>query len=491
MKELINIVETLNRGERKILQDFCEFKLSKNPEKKYQLLEMILRPGKPPTEEEVCLLLYDGKKTSALSQLKKVLKDEILSLMLLQNVRGKYKTKTGVAIFSCRRYIMFGYLLLTKGLRKEAQGYIRKALKIAMENEMLIEIIQCYDLLRRSVGKFKGEKQYKQYSDAVIEYAVKLQQKYTAEELLKSLEIPNMFAVNQTTKMLSKSNAVLKEVKEIYEQTELTEVGAGYYRSIIYFYYYSRDFEKAKKYAYEFMEFVKSQPLLNMLESNVAGVNLQLATINIQLEQYEEAEKHCIIALDKFRKGFNNELSVLENLFFCYFRTQQFEKANEIIIRAMEHPQYRYAKFYEALWLYYKANLHFVKKEYSAAFQVLRENSYLMHDKAGWQLGYRLLEVLTMYECFGQGYTDMLIDNFNKLLQRQKRENISRIKIILKIFQSLQRNNFDFKRVVKTDKTRLEQLANGEDNYYWDPSSYEVIRFDEWFYSKIPPRRRR
>ncbi|MBK7441259.1 MAG: hypothetical protein IPI65_06945 [Bacteroidetes bacterium] len=106
-------------------------------------------------------------------------------------------------------------------------------------------------------------------------------------------------------------------------------------------------------------------------------------------------------------------------------------------------------------------------------------------DKTGWALGYRILEIMSLVELENYDALPYRLDTFRKQLSKITKENVSRPKLFLLIMNRLIKDNFDFKLVNQKQAESLQLLRDGKDKYFWNPRSYEVIRFDEWWDTKL------
>jgi hypothetical protein len=111
--------------------------------------------------------------------------------------------------------------------------------------------------------------------------------------------------------------------------------------------------------------------------------------------------------------------------------------------------------------------------------------SYLLEDKTGWLYGYRILDIMITLECNELFLVDGKVANFKKIIGKQKEINSSRAKTTLKILDALVRKHYDYNLAVKSQNANLIVLAEGRNNHLWEPMGYELIRFEEWFLTKL------
>ena len=127
----------------------------------------------------------------------------------------------------------------------------------------------------------------------------------------------------------------------------------------------------------------------------------------------------------------------------------------------------------------------FVKGDLDAAHDFLAASDELTKDKTGWFVGFKLLLIYITFEQKDYYWLEFQLESFRKLLQRNKEANFARAKVIHKIAQALLKVGGDFKKIKQTNDKDLQLLIGEEGDMAWDPTGYEVVRFDEWFLKKV------
>ena len=87
---------------------------------------------------------------------------------------------------------------------------------------------------------------------------------------------------------------------------------------------------------------------------------------------------------------------------------------------------------------------------------------------------------MTLIEMKNFDLVDYKLDSFRKLLQRQGDENVARCRMICQIFEMLSKENYNYDKVYKSQKSRIKQLQNGKKMYQRDLLGYEIVPFDQW-----------
>jgi hypothetical protein len=92
-------------------------------------------------------------------------------------------------------------------------------------------------------------------------------------------------------------------------------------------------------------------------------------------------------------------------------------------------------------------------------------------------------------ECNELFLVDGKIAGFKKIIGKQKDINASRAKTILKILDALVRKHYDYALATKNQKANITVLQEAKAEHLWEPMGYELIRFEEWFATKLPKRK--
>jgi hypothetical protein len=482
MDILTQIVRTLKPGEVRLIRNF--YKIQSNGEIKRRLdLFDLIKNGKVNTDVEAAKSLYKSAPTSAYSHLKARLQRDILNLLLLQDSSKRYDTQYTRALFDVRRMLIEGQLLIGRGAYNAGVDILEKARNISRKYELYNEAIAINDLLRSHLGVKKGLNEYDKYNHDIETNIDALNGYLKSKDYYHRILVPNLFQMNRETQFEQYSEEKLNELEKLFNDTRSASVGYYYYYIAIFFYQFRNDYKRALEYSKKFLHLIENEDAL-FSSSRLGTANLQIAHILIYTESYDEAITYATNATKYFKKGLLNELQAVEELFFACFRSGDYKKAGENITRAEAHPKYNANKLIPAKWDYYKANLLFAMGDFAGANDLLIRYSELMKDRAGWLFGHKILELMCMIELGDIDIMDYRAESFRKLLQRQKDESIERTKAILKIMESFIKTGNNFKKTRELEEPRLQMLREGKGNYAWDPTGFELVRFDEWFDSK-------
>lgn len=483
MKNLKPIVKVLMPGEIRVIRHF--FKLNSNAEerKRGELFELILK-NPDLTDEKAAKKLYDGPPNSAYSHLKARLKRDILNVLYLHDGGKKSISPHFKAVIESRKMLGQAFLLRTRGALNEATQLLNAASELAQKFELPGEEVLIKQTLREMIHRIKSEKVLAGYNHDISENVTLLGELMKVEEFSYMMTVPSLFSTNKRLNDPEYRKQMIQELKASFEKTGAAKIGLWYYLTDIELATKEREHDRALALALKFVKLVEKSPAIYS-NNNWAGVNLTVAQTLISSGEYERAIGYGRVAIKYFPNGQMNQLMATEFLFFAQFRSKNYKDAETTLETAFNHPRLKANKFFYAKWLYLKANLLFMQGKYDPAMKTLNQDTELTKDKSGWLLGYRLLEVLIMIEKEEYEWIDFKLDSFRKLLQRQKDANIHRIKLILSMLNTLHKSNYDFEETSHDEAKNFKALKRAQDDLYWNPVGFEVVRFDEWFENRV------
>jgi tetratricopeptide (TPR) repeat protein len=494
MKNLAKLIRSLKPGEVKLVRHFYQMRRGYEVKKKEKLLVLVLAKGDC-TDEEAKKYMYSAKGGpvlskkigSAFSNLKQRLRTDILNILLLQEGETRYRSPYARAVFDCRRMLLQGEVLLSRGVYNEAINLLDLAIGLAVKYELYAEQVQILDVYRTHKVMREDGKDFLQISDRITDSIQLLLKTTKAKHHHYEMTVPGLFRTDRCPELLSKGRTDLEDMGNDFSVTGSKRIGFYYHVSAIHYNSRMHNYEAALFHAKELLRLVSASDVFNA-DSYTAGANMEIANALLKLSRYDEAIEHAKVALRNFKPGMLNELMALEKLYFCYIRKQELEKAKEILQKAFANASINYNEFTSAKWWFFKAGLEFLKGDPERALRSLKECNVLMKDKTGWLLGYCTLEMMCRVENGNHDWFEYRSESLKKILMRHvdnKDDNRDkRIRLIFQVMKSLKYNDYDLKQSAEKEAHNLGLLAEGKGQYYWDPTGYELVRFDEWIKNK-------
>ena len=450
-------------------------------------LHGMLTAAEEHSDEAVCKALYGKESAHAFVELKRVFKDEMLTVCLQQPETSKFKSILLQQTHKARRLTLIGSLLLSRGLEREGSKYIQRALKICEKNELVLQAADCFEILLEPAGLSQG---FQSYQDVKDKYQHKLhlcEILYEAKSTMRSITLGEFYETNRHQEIRSSTEEKIEKIHKLWQESELVNVQYMYLRSKMMHLFYDFQFEEAEQMAAEVEDLLKEHSFLNSA-NNFAGLQMTRSYFCVCMGRNQRAIHHANIAIQNFKTGGQNELLAIQGAFEAYLASGDLEKAGTTLESALTHAHFELRSKLGTKWAFYAANHSFLKGDFERCRKYLHRSQELTKDKEGWQFGYRYLELLLLFE---QGnLEDGTLDSFQRHLRNKKGiTTIARIKTIIDVLEQLQKCNFDFVSIADKCSSKLELLEKGHELFFWNPAGFEMVRFDKWFALKLEQQR--
>jgi tetratricopeptide (TPR) repeat protein len=486
MDSLLAISDSLSLGEIRLVQHFYRIKGNADSTKRGKLFELLIKRA-PASENEIAGALGYTNPGSSFQNLKQRLKADILSVLLMQECTSKFCTPYAQATFDCRRSLIQGEILMSRGVYDEAMEILVKAMKTANKYQLYAEQLQIEDLIRNHNALKGNINTYNSLSNSIESNYHLLGDLLVAKRKHYELTNPRLMGVKSLPDYLEQGKKVMDELSALSSAVKSSRISMFRNLAAINYFSASRDFKKAESHAHSLVEaFGKDQVVLS--KSNLAGANLELANIYLNTQDYPLATQFAQKAVDLFKPGMINQLHAYIMLFFATFRNEEFDKATEILniaqnhrlIKSKNHPQMlSRIKLLKAALLFRQGDIE------KSSYVLNRENAG-SREKDDWIPGFYMLDLLIMMEKKASDLANYKLEAFRKMLHRHgidKQE--MRINLIARIMKNLVRENCSFEKILPFHEPEMKLLSEAKENYYWNPAGYEVIRFDEWLMKKV------
>lgn len=479
MENLIQLVKSLKKSEVSFIQHYYKNDTNK---KRLKLFNWILN-DKVSTDEEAAKKLYGGKGP-AYSQLKGRLLNDLMNLLLFEEGNRQSESERFQNEVEVLRKILIGKILLVRKVQDLGIKELQSALNISENYELNNEKILVKEILSERLGNRYGVEEFNKIVDDIDTDLELSKNLFLAKKFYFGVALPNTFLKNNEKEFIRVSQISSIKLKEIYSNTNSPNIGFYYFLTEINYYSLTKDFENLYISSNELLSLVLNNKSLNS-KTRLVNAYMQIYAASISLKKYNEAYKNALSALEYTNKNGPNELTVLEYIVLAIFQLDDKLLMQEFLEKGSKHPRVSYSKFTEGKWVFYKAVYLFKIMQYTSAIRELQKENELLKDKSGWLFGHKLLEIICFIELEEFDMIDFRIESLRKLLQKQKHKNITRIKIVFNVLNTLVKTGYQFKKTYQQESENFVLLKSAKDDYYWDPLGYEIIRFDTWFVSKI------
>lgn len=433
-------------------------------------------------DEEIEIIIYKTPNKVAFRRLLWRLREKILEVILFDiNVErsGVYseRVKANIAV---RKNVSQAQILQGWGLRKQAENILVRTVDLCEKYEMYHELLLALSLLieQRVVENGDNElefllEKYKKYNfcqNAVLNAEVYYHKVHLDVELRsEGLMTPEVL------------RKILDDLSEDHFQSGSVQVAYYYYNIEAQYHQSLRNYQSAMKSLLNIKEiFDKGSPI--NIPCRIGGVLLNLADNDLYLCQFERAYVTAEEGMRSFHNGNFNYEQGIELQFYAKFYSGEYEVAINILSQAKTKVR-NSNDFRKGKRAFLLANAFFMIKDYITVLKYLAVINPIESDREGWNLGVKILQIITLIEQHESDEATAKIDALRKFIESGETKN-HRAQIICQILVSLTYNGFDFKEVFLTAKGLLEMLGEKSGALAWKIKSPEMVIFHQWFFAK-------
>lgn len=414
-----------------------------------------------------------------LTRLKNELTNEILKVLVNREC-DEEDVNIDSQLIVCERTIIQARILCGKGLYRHSMELLRNATSIALKMEFYPQLIQIQRLMR-DIDRSKPPSAY----SGLLHHGDVLKKSLVAEQCFTQLQKHYSSPIKYPRHTIDYTG--LEDIGRSALSTGSDRMAYQYYLLSMNKYLHNDQHDEALEFAQALFTLLKQKPgCLNTKEVSVGF--LEAASTFIQLQQYGIALSCLEENTELCKAGSLQELYSLDKLFLINLVYGSYKVAQRLLPRAQEHPLINDNPFIASKWTYYEAILHFKMANFKEALKLLR-GSFRFGNDTEWMLGCHYLEILVYIETNEYDLCEVKYNAFRRMLTRKSKTNDSdtfyRIKKAMGIVRELIHNEFNFAQVYDKCETDILLLQKSQLVGSWNPYSYEVIRFDQWFMKHV------
>ena len=491
MENIINLVKNLQTGEIKLLRHFYRFQEDNDAKKINLLFDLAVKSKtckKPEEMDKVAIgLLYGhhAKAEHTFARLKLRLKNDILNILLLQGASVKSRSRHDMAIFDCRRMLIQGEILMSRGIYSEGIAILQKASCLAQKNELFAEQILIDELCRNYSLSKSGEQEFMAFMNRIERNTALLERAQFAKYFHYEMTASRLF--KRRNPPVAEWKTKLELIRKDYEQSQSVKIGFYYHLSALNYYREINDFEQSLSFG---LLLLKNAEVNEILKTPFysAKINIELAKCYLLTGEYDQAIRHVGISGQHVQKDSLNEMATLEILLHCYLMKQEFREVSNILDAAFTKVRMQPDEFIYSKWHFLKAGVEFRMGKAPGALKSLKECGGLLRDKSGWLLAYNLFEAVCRIEAGNLEWFEYRAEALKKIMQRYNRDQDNgqqvRFEIMYKVLRTLHKNNYDYVQTLCDEKANLERLSGTSYVHAWYMSGYEPVQIDRWISAK-------
>lgn len=486
MENLSTLVKSLSAGEEKLVRHFYKLRDFGEYRKREQLFDLVAA-GKAKDENDLARLLGCVSASAAYHNIKSRLKSDIVCVLLMQESSCKFNTQYAQAMFSCRRALLTGEILLSRGVYQEGIALLRKASRLAEKYELYAERIITEDALR---NHYAGSNDIKELHSGTMEidknYELLGHMMSSKKKLYKTVFADSGSFVEDSPFGYN-ADQLLGELDKLDTETDSSRVNFYSKLSRLNVLHSRGELAKAIECAKELLIAAEEDPILTS-SANQAGIHLEIANMYLRSGSFTEAELHACTAVKLFKPGMLNHMRACTIVFYAQVHAQKYTQAESslktvLTSRCLKEPAYEILR---NRILLVSAWFSFARGKYEPAATALKQCNELSKEKGAWLCGYSLMESLLLIEKGAYDAAIYKLDALRKSVARTPKDStINRTLIIITVLRHLIRSNNDYEETSKLASKEIIQLGQPSAEAAWDPTGFEIVPIDQMIRIKM------
>lgn len=482
MENLITLIKSLSPGEEKLVRHFYKLRDQGESRKRADLFD-ILFSGKAKDENTLARLLGYSSCNASYHNIKSRLKSDIVCVLLMQESSCKFNTQYAQAMFNCRRALLTGEILLSRGVYQEGVSVLRKAARIAEKFELFAERILTEDALRNHHAGASDLEELNNGTEAIDNSYKLLGQIMSSKKRLYE----TVFSDTETIQYDTDSAGFTDELEQPESTSNSSRVNFFSKLSRLNILHGRGDLKKAIVCAQELLESVENDPVVTS-SANQAGIHLEIANLYLKTNEFAQTEVHAQRASTLFKPGMLNHMRACTLLFYAQVHSEKYAQAqvtlgSVLASRCLREPAYEILRQRLHLvqsWFSYSQN----KLEGATLF--LKQGCDLVKEKTQWTYGFVLLECMLLIDRNAFEAAIYKLDALRKSIARSKNDScVKRVLLSITILKHVIRANNDYVEAGKLASAELTQLSSPSSGAIWDPTGFEIVPFEKLFRTRV------
>ncbi len=426
-------------------------------------------------------------KSSAYSTFISDFRDKIIEAVCLDHniSRRSFYSDYERTNYWVRKRMMASEILLGRGLKNEARYLYDKIINKCIDYEIYDVLIECL-ILKRNITAIHERQSAILEIQAKIDFYIKTKTAYEeARFVFSRLNSATSFHANPI-----ETKTFINDTVERLEHDllQFNSKNLYYYLCFLKVYILETEgkIEDAITLLRELRQNVIHHPSLNR-RIKLSPIELNLAHYYLKVGETSFALHHSELGVQIARPKSFNYFMALEQQFVAQFHAGEIGKSH-VTIRSLVAKSPPEDTFYKAKRYYYRACVLLLQRHHKYAHDCLQFTKALDADKNGWNIAVRILDIMNQIEWNGLRHSaDPHIDNLrDHIFKTRKIKPITpRNLAILDILKALVKEGFNFDTVAAQKASVLQKLSSGNEDYEWNMTSPELIRFDAWFMASV------
>lgn len=227
MIDIKEIISHLKPNEKAALKKFYHNVKDKRIWMRYKLFE-IYDTKQVGNDKEACHTLYQKLASSAYSNIKRKLLNDIISILFIVNEKSLVEYTLIDKGFRTRKLISAGELLAGRG-SAEGNRLLEDGIEVAKDYERITEILSAQLILTQRYGFAKGLDFYKAFRKEMDHYIVFFQEFLFAMDAYYEILLSNIFSKNKESMFITKVNNYINKISKFKNLSTSPHIRFFYY----------------------------------------------------------------------------------------------------------------------------------------------------------------------------------------------------------------------------------------------------------------------
>lgn len=390
--------------------------------------------------------------------------------------------------FFLNKQIIQGQILFGRGLKDRPLALFDSVIRNAKKMELYDELIDSLYFKQMILSSVAGSKFF---------HSLEEEMRHFENSRVLYRKARSLYQIYNTTNFnKSQNNAVdesllkrIDELKLFFEETNSANILSYYFLLKIDVERVKKNDEEVVKLLRDFIVLLKNSPAVYSVV-RIGYLYNELANAELSLLNLKIAEKEILSSFNWVKQGSISFFSYSITLIRVLILKEDLIESTNGIKKVLDHPSINKFPIYESTVLYQQSIVAFLENNFKLAIKNLSQKNEIEKDKEGWNVWIRIMRLLCSIELGELELIDYDIESFRKYLERvdKQYEVRERDKLVLKILQELDRQDYDFEAVSILREKELALLQSTNPETAWTPDSPELVLFHDWFQAKLEKR---
>ncbi len=490
--EIKSLLKKFNRAEREVLLGQLEVysqTSGKVSDKSLEAVRHILTDGALSRAELMQKLemkeLSSVEKSAFLLNLKGIILENLI-LEINIDRPGGYNNRFRTQVMNAKK-LSQSHILISRGMDDQAEKILEDIISRSMKYELYDQAVEAQRQLQFNYSVDKGLRTFRRLGEYVEE----------ARELRSAFEETQDWylkfqlneARNQKEDPLKLLKLSIEGIQKIIRKHDIKY--ARYIHGLLTVLLLTRtdDYPKAKKACENLIDLIKSEPAIQSFQRENHSY-YDLGLILLQLRKPDEAINAFESAQQLLKKNSQEIYLVNKALISIDFYKNDLKALGSKLPKIIKSKYTRQLPYAIAQYNLFLAVYDYLRGEYRKAVDGLKAEMEA-HDQSGLDirmgqsvfLFISAVELLEKEPEVAQEALNLAMEKLNVAyedLTLRKRD-----RLIIRLARRLQASQYDFERTAALVKDSFPRLGFPDASLRWEPLTYEIIPFDQWFSAKL------